>query len=138
MHICIYAYMHIWICTYSILVLVQDVAVAVAVAAHSRSMKNQSKLMRQIHPKLHQNGGRNHSKSLPGGLLEGSGGVLGPSWLQDGPKKQKTSENQFLGPPLGRHVGTKNRQKVDPRCNIFLIGYWIDFLMILGSILGRF
>ena len=62
----------------------------------------------QIHSKIEQNGRQNGSKSLPRGLLEGSGGVLGPSWLQDGPKKQKTSENQFLGPPLGRHVGTQN------------------------------
>ena len=86
----------------------------------------------QIHSKIEQNGSQNGSKSLPRGLLEGSGGVLGPSWLQDGPKKQKTSENQFLGPPLGRHVEPQNLKKSFPRA----IQKVMIFSLFLGSTFG--
>ena len=65
----------------------------------------------QIHSKIHQNGSQNRPKSLPGGLLEGSGEVLGPSWPQDGPKVAprgpKTSKKQFWGALLGGKLEAK-------------------------------
>ena len=71
-----------------------------------------------------------------GGVLGALGGVLGPSWPQDGSKSPKKLENQFLGPPLGGHLGAQNRSKWLPRAirNVIIfmidlkIGFWSDLV----------
>ena len=83
--------------------------------------------------KIDQKSIKNRSTSVPGG----SGGVLGPSWLQDGTKSQKSSENLIRripwAPPLGGHYGAQNQSTSGPRAIRKVIVFMIDLKIDFGS-----
>ena len=79
-------------------------------------------------------------KSVPEALWEGlweaSGRVLGPSWLQDGPKSRKVADRTPTGPPKIESKSIKSLPKAIQKVIIFLIIFGSTFEAIccqLGS-----
>ena len=85
----------------------------------------------KLGPKIHQSRHREASEKGLGRLCRPLGGVLGASWVQDGPKTQKCSKIQTLVPAFRGQVGAQNRSKIDletiQEVIIFLIVFGIDF-----------
>ena len=97
--------------------------------------KNQPKIdpnRAKINPKST----KHWSKLEPNWSLNPSlGGVLRPSWPQEGPKSQKDSNKTIVYPLVGGPKWSQNRPKIGTRWHQNLMFFLIDFLIVFLLIL---
>ena len=143
MHTCsAYAYAHAYVsctctctCMYAHAHAKQPIS---QLANHTKNQPRWGPKFNQIRRKICQKSSKNRSKIDQHRSLGGSGGVLGPSWLQDGTKNQKSSENlirrtppdPLLGAILGPKIDQNRAQERSERWSFL----WSIWRSILGSI----